>query len=366
MIWLRKIMVVTAVFLAFSSLSAVRGLTSGGEYPPEFTLRQGEWYDSWGFNRNYHGGSDGFIPNVAFESLGAWKEKAYGIGEWFKANYPRKMERAEAILSYVQRWTDYGFDEDNVRMDGKPQQEWAWNADEMAHMFNEDTLSVAIGDCEDMSFLCSTIYLAAGFDVVLVTPPEHVALMIWLPEYSNANYYWDISDGRGEGWIWVEATGAQNPLGWTPPDFANGDFYVYWLSASMISNVSYKPHYPRAEDDVVVTVSLVKGSNVSQVQLHYSINGGAYTLLAMSPEGSSYRATIPKQVDGTVVKFYASVTDTEGAVAESAEFSYTVGIRVDIPGFPFESIVFGLAIGLMVLTYLTRKSTLSTAPSPMH
>ncbi len=71
----------------------------------------GEWYDSWGFNRNYDGGSNGFLPNVAYESLGTYKELAYSIGEWFKTNYPQKVERAEAILAYVQRWTDYGYDE---------------------------------------------------------------------------------------------------------------------------------------------------------------------------------------------------------------------------------------------------------------
>ena len=98
--------------------------------------------------------------------------------------------------------------------------------------FNEGTGVEAVGDCEDMTFLCSTLYLAAGFDVVIVSPPEHVAMMIWLPEYSNANYYWDINDGRGEGWIWVEPTGENNPLGWTPPDFSDGNFEVYSLSSS--------------------------------------------------------------------------------------------------------------------------------------
>ena len=67
------------------------------------------------------------------------------------------MERAEAILNYVQTWTDYGYDEDNVFRNGEAQIEWAWNADEMAHMFDETTFSVAIGDCEDMAFLCATI-----------------------------------------------------------------------------------------------------------------------------------------------------------------------------------------------------------------
>jgi len=365
--WPRNLTVGIIVFFASSSLSVAYGIPSGGVYPPEFTWSDGEWYDSWGFNRNYYGGSDGFLPNVAYESLGTDKELAYSIGERFKTSYSRKVERAEAILSYVQRWTDYGYDEDNVRMGGRPQPEWAWNADEMAHMFDETTLSVAIGDCEDMAFLCSTIYLAAGFDVVLVSPPEHVALMIWLPEYSNANYYWDILDGRGYGWIWVEATGENNPLGWTPPDFNDGEFEVYQLGFLTISNVNYAPHDPQPEDDVTVTASVATGSSpTSQVLLHYSINRGAYRTLAMTLEGSSYKATIPKQAKGTVVKFYVSVTDTEGNVSESDEFSYTVG-GTEIPGFPLEAIIVGLAIGLATLYFLARKrSALAVPGTSMH
>ncbi|MEJ2240782.1 MAG: hypothetical protein P8Y18_01380, partial [Candidatus Bathyarchaeota archaeon] len=274
---MRPLIAAIIVFLVFSSISIVYGIPS-----ETFTKRTNfgyeQWYDSWGFNRNYYDGNDGFLPNVAYESLGTDKELAYSIGEQFRADYPQKARRAEEILSYVQRMTDYGYDEENVIMDGKYQEEWAWNADEMAHMFDETSQSVAIGDCEDMAFLCSTIYLAAGFDVVLVSPPEHVALMIWFPEYENANYYWDIpDDGRDYGWIWVEATAETNPLGWTPPDFSDGDFEVYQLSSSAISTLNYSPKNPQAEDDVTVTVLSTLGSDsISKVQLHYSLNYGAY------------------------------------------------------------------------------------------
>jgi hypothetical protein len=359
---------------AFSYVSVAYGIPSGGVYPPEFTSETTnwgvEWFDSFGFTRtNYAGtdGSNGFLPNVAYESIGDYKERAYNIGETFKTDYPQKVRRAEAILSYVQRWTDYGYDEENVFIEGTAQPEWAWNADEMAHMFSDTTLSVAIGDCEDMAFLCSTLFLAAGFDVALVSPAEHVALMIWLPEYSNANYYWDLNDGRGEGWIWVEATGEDNPLGWTPPDFTDGNFEVYLLSSSSasspISNMYYTPQNPQAEDDVTVTVSVSsQSSSISKVNLHYSINGGTYRTLTVALSGSYYRATIPRQTDGTLVAFYASVTDTEGNVSQSNEYSYTVGEDLEIPGFPFESIVIGLVIGLAALYFISRRKSALSKP----
>jgi hypothetical protein len=98
----------------------------------------------------------------------------------------------------------------------------------MAHAFNENTGAKAIGDCEDMAFLCVTIYVGAGFDAAIVDATEHAALLIWLPEFPNANNYWDIpDDDRDAGWIWVEATGSSNPLGWTPPDFESGGWTAY-------------------------------------------------------------------------------------------------------------------------------------------
>jgi hypothetical protein len=346
--------------LVFSSISVVYGIPS-----VTFTKRTRfgyeEWYDSWGFNRNYYGGNNGYLPNIAYESLGNDRDLAYSIGEQFEADYSQKVRRAEEIFEYVLRWTDYGYDEEHVLMEGRPQREWAWNADEMAYMFDETTHTVAIGDCEDMAFLCSTIYLAAGFDVVLVSPPEHVALMVWLPEYDNANYYWDVpDDGRDYGWIWVEPTAETNPFGWTPSDFSDGNFEIYQLGSSAITTVSYTPQNPQAEEDVTVSVSSsLENVSVSEVQLHYSINGGAYKEVLMKLQGSQYKAVIPAQTDGTVVIFYVSAIDIEGNVSETSEYSYTVGEEEfwipDIPGFPFESIIFGLALGFATLYLIARK-----------
>ncbi len=197
-----------------------------------FLESYGEWLDDWNINRNYYGGKNGYLPNLAYETLNENKELAYSIGESFQAQYTQKTERARAILRYVQQWTEYGYDEDNVYMNGVAQEEWAWNADETAHSFDQTTGAVAIGDCEDMAFLCGTIYMGAGFDAAIVDAPGHVALLIWLPEFDNADNYWDIpDDNRGSGWIWVEATGDSNPLGWTPSDYENGDWTGYPLGA---------------------------------------------------------------------------------------------------------------------------------------
>jgi len=218
------------LLLCGSAVAVIR--TACGLPASSFTLEDGDWYDNWGIDRNYYGGPRGYLPNLASETLGENKELAYGIGEWFQDNYPSKTERAVAILKYVQKWTEYGYDSDNVIRNDVAQEDWAWNADEMAHAFDETTGVIAIGDCEDMAFLCGTIYVGAGFDAAIVDATDHVALLIWLPEFSNANNYWDIpNDGRDAGWIWVEATGSSNPLGWTPPDFGNGGWTPYSIGS---------------------------------------------------------------------------------------------------------------------------------------
>jgi hypothetical protein len=216
------------LFFLYCVLVVATSLTANGLPASSFTIEEGDWYDNWGIDRNYYGGPNGYLPNLATETLNENKELAYSTGERFQANYPSKTDRAVAILKYVQTWTEYGYDSDNVIRDGVPQDEWAWNADEMTHAFNETTGVKAVGDCEDMAFLCGTIYVAAGFDAVIVDAPDHVALLIWLPEFSNANDYWDLlNDDRDAGWIWVEATGSSNPLGWTPPDFEDGGWTAY-------------------------------------------------------------------------------------------------------------------------------------------
>jgi hypothetical protein len=224
---------------AVGLIKTVSGLPASG-----FTLREGDWYDNWGIDRNYYVGPNGYLPNLAPETLGENKEIAYNIGLRFQDTYQGVTERAVAILKYVQTWTEYGYDSDNVVRNGISQEEWAWNADEMAHAFNEATGVKAIGDCEDMAFLCGTIYVGAGFDAAIIDAPEHVALLIWLPEFSNANDYWDINDGKGAGWIWVEATGSSNPLGWTPPDFEDGEWTAYHITNSSLFVTNPEPFQP--------------------------------------------------------------------------------------------------------------------------
>jgi hypothetical protein len=228
-----------------------------------FNKQYGDWYDNWGIDRNdagIDGEVPGYLPNLAYETLGDNKELAYSIRESFQDNYQSKTDMAVAILKYVQTWTEYGYDSDNFIRNDVPQDEWAQNADEFAHAFNQTTGVKAIGDCEDMAFLCCTIYVGAGFDVAVIDAIDHCALLIWLPEFSNANMYWDIGDSRGAGWIWVEATGGSNPLGWTPDDYQDGGWTAYPItdSSQFVSNPEgFQPNSGSTSTDLDILGTIV-------------------------------------------------------------------------------------------------------------
>jgi hypothetical protein len=185
----------------------------------------------------------------------------------------------------------------------------------------------------------------------MVLAPGHAALLIWLPEYDNANYYWDIpDDDREYGWIWVEATGEQNPLGWTPPDFADGNWIAYPLGFSTFE-ISLSPQNPQPDDVVLVIASIVSArTSVKEVRLNYSINEMVYDI-PMTLQGSRYEANIPKQPAGTTVTGQISAIDTDGLIQERG-FEYTVGQDFQFPSISVETIVLAGIIILIVLILL--------------
>ena len=199
-----------------------------------------------------------------------------------------------------------------------------------------------------MAFLCATLYIASNFDVALIDAPGHVALLIWLPEYDNANYYWDIPDyGKDYGWIWVESTSEVNPIGWTPPDYSDGDWISYILGFSKFS-IEYSPKNPKSEDDVTVKATIESAiSTVNTVFLNYKIGSNSQEIL-MIKKGSCYEALIPKQPYGTKVIGTVYARDNEDFTSEQ-KFEYVVGQELQFPPFLFEAAIIIFIIFLVIV-----------------
>ena len=201
----------------------------------DFSETGGEVFDDWGIYRTRAFGKDGFYqlseatfrPVIAFESLGEESGLAYRLGEQIAAEYPDRIERAEAIFRFVRDRVVYTPDIDQFRYD-----EFAQNADELAITIDQN--GVAYGDCEDSAVLLAVMYRGAGLRSAIALGEGHTAALVYLPDYKKASAVFEL-DGEA-GWLWVEATGKTNPLGWVPKEFIGASVAAYEIGEEQVTS----------------------------------------------------------------------------------------------------------------------------------
>ena len=199
-----------------------------------FNERGGEVSDDWGILRTTAFGEDGFYqlsetsfrPVIAFESLGEEAALAYRLGEQFATAYPEQIPRAEAVFSFVRDRVQYAPDIDQFGYE-----EFALNADELATAVNQS--GIGYGDCEDSAVLLAVMYKGAGFRSAIAVGEGHTAALVYLADYDKATAVFEM-DGE-PGWIWAEATGKNNPLGWVPKEFINAQVAVYEIGDETVA-----------------------------------------------------------------------------------------------------------------------------------
>jgi hypothetical protein len=197
-----------------------------------FYEKGGNIFDDWEICRTRALGEDGFYqitetgfrPVIAFQSLGENADLAYSLGEQIAAKYPDQLQRAEAVFHFVRDRVEYIPD-----IDLNKSEEFAQNADELAIAIVED--GIGYGDCEDMAVLLAVMYKAAGFRSAIALVPEHTAVLVYLPDYNKATAFFELESEPG--WIWAEATGRNNPLGWVPERYLGTELAAYEISAEI-------------------------------------------------------------------------------------------------------------------------------------
>jgi hypothetical protein len=194
-----------------------------------------EVFDDWDICRTNAAGEDGFFqlfsetefrPIIVNESLGENADKAYQIGQQFAKDYPDIHQRAEGIFAFARDKVRYASDKDLFSFP-----EFAQNADELATTIEDD--GFAYGDCEDYAILLAVMYKGAGYRSAIALAPDHAAALVYLPEYRKANRTLSI-DGE-PGWVWAEATGGNNPLGWMPERYIGAKLGVYEVEDEAIT-----------------------------------------------------------------------------------------------------------------------------------
>ncbi|MBC8429740.1 MAG: transglutaminase domain-containing protein [Dehalococcoidia bacterium] len=211
-----------------------------------FRELNGDVFDDWEICRTRAFGEDGFYqisettlrPVIAFESLGENAALAYSLGERIADKYPDRFQGAEAVFRFVRDRVNYTPDIDQFDHD-----EFALNADELATSIDQN--GVGYGDCEDSAVLLAVMYKGAGFRSAIVVGSGHTAALVYLPDYNKAATFFEL---EGEpGWVWAEATGKKNALGWTSTEFINVKLAAYEISEETIA-----PSKPTAAPAVAV------------------------------------------------------------------------------------------------------------------
>lgn len=189
-------------------------------------------FDDWEICRTNAFGEDGyyqiietgFRPVIAFESLGEQANVTYNLGRQIASEYPDQLQRAEAVFSFVRDRVKYTPDVDTFG-----NEEFAQNADELATIIVED--GSGEGDCEDTAVLLAVMYKATGFRSAIMLLSEHTAVLVYLPDYNQATAFFEL---EGEpGWVWAEATGRNNLLGWAPEQYLDMEIPAYEISAEI-------------------------------------------------------------------------------------------------------------------------------------
>ena len=199
-----------------------------------FFRSSGHIYDDWGVFRTTASGPKGFLsitnagfdPIIAYESLGGNISLAWEAGENLSNKYKDRNRLAEEIFYYVRDRVTYTSDLDQFGVD-----EFAQNADELMTQIVQKRR--ALGDCEDSAVLLAVMFKAAGFRSAMVLMPGHVATLVYMPEYRKAPR--KLTLGAENGWVWAEATGATNKLGWVPRSLASEGLIARELTDSDFS-----------------------------------------------------------------------------------------------------------------------------------
>jgi branched-chain amino acid transport system substrate-binding protein len=159
-----------------------------------------------------------------------------------------------------------------------------------------------------------------------IRPEDHQALQsMYIAQVFNDTTSW-ISSYYPSGFTNLRLIAEIPPESTAPP--IRGDTVL-----PEMGNFTRTPGIPTLVDDVNVSVSVSDDlTGAKNATLFYSVNGGvSWTGIAMlAVGGGSYKATIPKQANGTVVQYYVNATDVAGNTAMSNLTLYTV---LDLPKY---------------------------------
>lgn len=136
-----------------------------------------------------------------------------------------------------------------------------------------------------------------GESITLQRPDGKMMDHVVFPALENGQTYARFSDG----------TGSWEITGFATKESSNGDGPV-----SSFKSYSYTPEIPMVGDDVNYALEITDATNVSKVQLIYTIDGGAEQIIDMTTSDNlNYSATVPALLADGELDYYFKLTDNE-------------------------------------------------------
>jgi hypothetical protein len=149
-----------------------------------------------------------------------------------------------------------------------------YTVDEITTPFDEypryplETLVDNGGDCEDTSILTASLLTALNYDVILIAPPEHMAVGVQIDTFGA---YWTYND---ENYFYLETTGEGWEIGEFPDDFEESAL-LYELKPIPICIHEWTARWDDVNTlEVTVTVSNVGTAVASGIVVYASFDAG--------------------------------------------------------------------------------------------
>jgi hypothetical protein len=121
-----------------------------------------------------------------------------------------------------------------------------------------ETLVEYGGDCEDTSILTAAFLDALNYDVVLISPPEHMAVGIGIDAYGT---YWELD---GDKYFYLETTGEGWEIGEIPPEYVGETAFIFEMEPTPIITHDWQATIQGTQLTLIVEV---KNSGTSAARL---------------------------------------------------------------------------------------------------
>ena len=192
-----------------------------------------------------HPGDDQYIQMLV-EKMRSAATKA-GYTDW---------ETANLAVAFVQS-LPYAYDNVTTPYDEYPR-------------YPIETLVDNGGDCEDTSILMAAILNEMGYDVVLISPPGHMAVGI-LGGDGLSGTYWTHNGGK---YYYIETTGSGWEIGQLPPEYTGKTAHIYDIVPVPILTHTWESSSSGYNIDLAVTVKNLGTATADGVYIYAGFDAG--------------------------------------------------------------------------------------------